>query len=142
MKVWVFFYGSYMNFDVLREVDYSPEESFVARLSGYDIAIRPRANLIRSNEHVVYGVAATATHDELDRLYTEHAVGKLGERYLPHAVLVETLDGTFMPVLTYICPEMVPRPADAEYVERIARPARQRKFPDWYVRRIESFAAP
>src|SRR5579862_2318640 len=109
MKVWVFFYGSYMNFDVLREVDYVPEESFVARLSGYDIAIRPRANLIRSDERLVYGVAATATHDELDRLYTEHALGKLGERYRPQAVLVETLVGTFMPALTYICSDMVPR---------------------------------
>lgn len=139
-KIWVFFYGSYMDFAVLREVDYRPTESLVATLSGYDIVIGPRANLVRSTEHVVYGVAATATHAELDRLYSEHAQKKLGELYLPHPVLIETLAGTFMPALTYICPHMTPAPADPAYVGRITGAARSQKFPEWYIRRLESQA--
>jgi len=134
-KVWVFWYGSYMNFSVLREVNLEPEAFEVARLSGFDIQIAPRANLVRSDRDCVYGIVATATHEELARLYA-HAEKVLGERYLPE---VETRDGKWQPAMTYICPSMEPRPPDREYVERIVEAARQLGFPGWYMARLESF---
>jgi Gamma-glutamyl cyclotransferase, AIG2-like len=137
-EVWTFFYGSYINFDVLKEVGLVPTQWEVARLSGYDIRIEPRANLIRADQHCVYGLVAAATHAELDRLYA-HAKDILGETYLPEAVLVETMDGRWRPALCYLAPAMAPRPAANDYTDRIAGPARKYGFPDWYVRRIESF---
>jgi hypothetical protein len=137
-KVWTFFYGSYMNFSVLREVDLIPEKWEVAKLPGFDILIQPRANLIRSDERCVYGIVATATHRELERLYA-HAQDVLGETYLPEAVLVETREGTLRPALSYLARSMQPHPASADYVDRIGGPAREFGFPEWYVRRIESF---
>ena len=134
----VFFYGSYINFEVLTEVNLSPAKWEVARLPGFDISIKPRANLVRSDRALVYGIVAQATHAELTRLYT-HAQQILGEIYLPEAVLVETLDGKWMPAMTYICPAMEERPAEAAYVNRIAGPARRLGFPSWYVDRIEGF---
>ena len=139
-KVWVFFYGSYMNFDVLREVEILPEEWAVARLDGFDIRIEPRANLIPSDQHCVYGIVTTATHAELSRLYA-HAHVVLGEVYLPEAVLVHTVVGEWRPALCYICPAMVPRPPDNAYVERVLKPARHFGFPPWYVERLERFLA-
>ena len=139
-KVWVFFYGSYMNFSVLREVDLAPELWEVARLHGFDIRIQPRANLVPSEPHCVYGIVAKATHAELARLYA-HARDVLGEVYLPEAVLVQTLAGSWRPALCYLCPDMAPRPADNAYVERIAGPARDLGFPQWYIARLESFRA-
>ena len=138
-KVWVFFYGSYMNFDVLKEVDLEPEEWEVARAPGFDIHIGPRANLIRSDEHIVWGINATATHAELSRLYGDHAKGVLGETYLPEAILTYSPDGRFRAAMTYICPGMAPGPVESAYVERIAGPARKHRFPEPYIRRIESF---
>jgi len=137
-KIWTFFYGSYINLDVLREVDYVPEKWEVARLLGFDIFIRPRANLVRSKQHSVYGILAAGTHAELGRLYA-HAKDVLGEIYLPEAVLAETLDGKWKPALCYICPSMEPRSATNEYIDRIVAPARQYGFPDWYIQRLESF---
>lgn len=137
-KIWTFFYGSYMNFDVLKEVDYIPEHWEVARLNGYDIHIQPRANLMRSDQHCVYGIVATATHPQLTRLYA-HAQDVLGEIYLPEAVLVETLAGKWRPALCYICPVMEPRPAANDYVDRIVKPAREFGFPGWYVAHLESY---
>lgn len=135
----VFFYGSYMNRAVLREAaGLEPARWEVARLGGFDLVIRPRANLVRSPLGCVYGVAAAATHEELGRLYA-HARDVLGETYLPEAVLVETAGGAWLPALCYLCPRMEPRPAAADYVERIAGPAREYGFPAWYVRHIESF---
>ncbi len=137
-KVWVFFYGSYMNLDVLREVDLVPERWEVGRLGGFDIQIRPRANLIRSDRDSVYGIATTATHAELARLYA-HARDVLGEVYLPEAVLVQLSAGLWRPCLCYICPEMAPMPADSASVGRIVGPAREFGFPTWYIDRLESF---
>lgn len=137
-EIWTFFYGSYMNLDVLREVDYIPRKYETARLPGFTIAIRPLANLERSDQHTVYGIVATGTHADLERLY-DHAEHILGGRYLPEAVLVQTLSGRWMPALTYIAPQLGERPATAEYVERIVKPARAYGFPAWYIEHLASF---
>ena len=136
--VWVFFYGSYMNRAVLAEVDLAPAEWRVAWLGGFDIRIQPRANLVRSEAHHVHGVLATATHRELERLYA-HSERVLGEVYRPEAVLAQTLDGQWRPALCYIAAEMVPRPAESDYLDRIIGPARQLGFPAEYVQRLERF---
>jgi hypothetical protein len=139
IKVSTFFYGSYMNPAVLKEVDIIPERMEVARLSGYDICIRPRANLIRSEQHCVYGVVAAATHAELLRLYA-HSQNVLGESYAPEPVLVQTSDQRWLPVLCYISHSMKPCPVtDIAYIERIVQPARDFDFPQWYIQRLESF---
>lgn len=135
-RVSTFFYGSYMNPAVLREADIVFEGFEVARLDGYDIRIAPRANLVASAEHCVYGVLAKATHAELSRLY-DHAKDVLGETYLPHPVLTQVLDGDWRPALCYIAPSMVERPADPAYVDRIVAPARELGFPEWYIERLD-----
>ncbi len=137
-EVWTFFWGSYMNLDVLKEVDYKPRTYEVARLPGFDITIRPLANIARSDRHTVYGILAPGTHAELARLY-DHAENVLGGRYLPEAVLVETKSGGWKPALTYIAPQLSGEPAGSDYVERIVKPAREYGFPAWYIDRLESF---
>ena len=117
-KVWTFFYGSYMNFNVLKEVDIVPEEFEVAKLNGFDIRIQPLANLVPSNQHCVYRIMATVTHEELERLYV-HAQDVLGGTYFPEAVLVETMVGKWIPALCYIAPSMEPKPPDDEYIDRM-----------------------
>ena len=137
-KVWTFFYGSYINLNVLNEVELVTEQYEVAKLSGFDIQIRPLANLVRSDRHCVYGIAATATHDELRRLYA-HAEHVLGGVYLPEAVLTETLDRKWRPALCYIASSMDPKPAAGDYIDRIVGPAKEYGFPTWYIERQESF---
>jgi cation transport regulator ChaC len=138
-KVWVFFYGSYINPDVLREAALEPSEWHTATLAGFDLTIAPRANLLRDAAKMVWGILATATHAELARLYDEHAQKVLGETYLPEAVLATDTAGRLRPAMTYIAPSMQPRAADKAYVERIASPAERFGFPAWYVAKIRSF---
>ena len=134
----IFFYGSYINLDVLAEVDLVPDSVEVAELRGFDITIRPLANLVRSDERSVYGILTRATHAELERLYF-HAREVLGGEYLPEAVVCQTAGGDLSPALCYIAPDLPPGPAAADYVDRILGPARGYGFPDWYLRRLESF---
>lgn len=138
-KIQTFFYGSYINPEVLAGVGLHPDSFEVVRLSGFDITIGPLANLVRSDRHSVYGVLIELTHAELRELY-DHAEQVLGAVYLPEPVLCETMDGGFVPALVYLSNDLRAAPASADYVERIAGSAREFGFPAWYVERIEAFA--
>jgi len=139
--VWTFFYGSNINLEILKRFDYVPDKVEVARLLGFDITIRPLANLVPSERHGVYGILATGTHDDLERLYGRYVQGELGASYLPEAVLCQTLEGRWVPALCYIAEPMDPAPATDAYLDRIVTPARGFGFPEWYIERLESFRA-
>lgn len=131
---WVFFYGSFINLDVLAGYDVAPVDVEVARLGGFDICIEPLATLIRHEDRYVYGILTRVTHAELDGLYGQEWVAA----YRPEAVLVETLDGRLVPALCYIAP-VVGGVAESGYIDRIVTPARTLGFPEWYISRIEGF---
>ena len=137
-KVATFFYGSYMNLEVLKEVELIPDQVEVARLPGFDIRIQPLANLVRSDQHTVFGILIFSTHPELERLYS-HAKDVLGSVYFPEPVLTQTLDGKLLPALCYLAPVMEPRPPGNEYIDRIMISGRQYGFPSWYLEKLESF---
>lgn len=137
-KVRTFFYGSYINFKVLKEVDLIPQKWEVAILHGYDIQIQPLANIFPSARHYVYGILTMATHAELKRLYN-HAEHVLGGIYLPEAVMVSTLNDQWVTALCYISHDMKPAPPAVDYVDRIVKPAREYNFPDAYVSKLERF---
>jgi hypothetical protein len=137
-SVWVFFYGSYMNVDVLAEVGLSRREFVVGRLAGFDIHIGSLANLVRSDQHLVYGLLTRATHAELSLLY-RHASDVLGGTYLPHAVTVELADGSLRAALCYLGSVLGSGSPRADYVDRIVTPARSFGFPAWYIARLEGF---
>ncbi len=134
-KVWVFFYGSFINLEVLAEGGLIPEQVEVARLWGYDIRIQPLANLIPSPRHCVYGIACRASPIDLASLYGQSWV----DTYWPEAVLVECESGGIRPALCYISPERPVEAATDDYIDRIANSAREYGFPGWYRERIELF---
>ena len=135
-KVRVFFYGSFINRDVLAKGGFIPEKIEAARLCGFDILIETLATLTRSDRHCVYGIVCEATHDELRSLYGQQW---LGGAYLPEAVLVEMHGGLLAPALCFIAPTRPPARPAGDYLDWIIRPAREYGFPDWYVARLEAF---
>ena len=139
--IWAFFYGSNINLDILKRVDYVPDRVEVARLPGFDITISPLANLVASQRDCVYGILASGTHDDLDRLYGRYVKDELGAVYLPEAVLCQTLDGRWIPALCYIAAPTEQAEATDDYLDRIVGPAREFGFPAWYIERLENFRA-
>ena len=137
--VWTFYYGSNMDLKVLERFDYRPERVEVATLAGFDITIAPLANLLPSEGRSVYGILATGTHADLERLYGRYVEDELGAVYRPEAVLCRTLEGRWVPALCYIADPMDPAPATDDYLERILRPARDFGFPGWYIEKLEAF---
>jgi hypothetical protein len=137
-RVRVFSCGSYINRGVMAEVGLRPTSWETASLAGFDISIRPLANLVPSDRHRVFGILATATHHELDILYA-HAQHVLGGTYLPEAILAESADGARWPALCYLASAMDPDTPTDNYLDRIIEPAKAYRFPDWYVDRLQEF---
>lgn len=137
---YVFFYGSYMNPQVLAEVAIELRGPLIATLDDYELVIRPRANLIARRSSQAWGIVSPVGHEELERLYEEHAQGRLGQVYKPYPVVVRSSDGRRLLALCYLSASMSPGPAEREYVERIAAPALHWNFPSAYIDHIRSFA--
>ncbi|MBV9959958.1 MAG: gamma-glutamylcyclotransferase [Acidobacteria bacterium] len=138
-RVWVFFYGTFMSPAVLAAEGISVPCVVPARLNGFELTMRSRVNLRRAERSCVYGSLAALTHDELAGLYSKLEQNfKL--RYLPEAVVAETLDEALRPALCYIAPQMDEQPPEPEYVQQLAAAVRELGLPEWYASRIESLA--
>ena len=138
-RVRIFFYGTFMDRKVLAEHGINSPEVVPARLSGYELSIRPRVNLTRLDRSCVYGSIAAATHDEIGKLYAD-LEKTFALKYLPEAVLAETLDGALLPALCYVASHMEPSAPDPDYVKQLAECVRGLGLPEWYAVYVESFS--
>ena len=138
-RVWVFFYGTFMSAAVLGEHGVHPERVHAARLTGYELSIRPRVNLARSDRSSAFGSLALVKHRELESLYAKLRL-EFGLVYDPQPVLVEALDGGTRPALCYVTETMPPAAADPAYVRELAACVRSLGLPEWYATHVESFA--
>jgi Gamma-glutamyl cyclotransferase, AIG2-like len=139
-RTWIFFYGTFMDPAVLREQGIDCNEVIPAKLSGHELRLRPRGNLIANDRTAVYGSIAKLKHNEIAQLY-RNLDERWGLKYLPEAVLVETLDGAFKPVLVYIVPHMDDSPPDPAYVSQMVAAAKAIGLPEWYAEFLQSLGA-
>jgi len=87
-RVEAFFYGLYMDIDVLREAGVAPLAPRKAYVDGFALRIGQRATLLPSAGARAYGMLYTVTHTDLERLYTAPGL----EQYRPEAVMARPLE--------------------------------------------------
>ena len=138
-RVDVFFYGSYMDFDVLMNLGIGQREYQVGQLPGYELRIGSSANVVKNSLERVFGIVTQLTHDELDTLYSREAQAKLGAQYMPEPVLVMTTNRNIVPCLCYIAYDPVIGRASGEYIDSILSIARKYNFPQSYIHLLESY---
>jgi Gamma-glutamyl cyclotransferase, AIG2-like len=136
-RVWVFFYGTIMNPIVMKDFGVIVDEVFPAKLPGFDITVRPRPNLIRSERGSVFGSIINVTHEDLIRIYSG-LEKNFGIKYLPEAVLAVTLDGALRPALCYIVPDMADAAPDPGFLKQLAQSVRTMGHPEWYAKHVET----
>ena len=85
-----FFYGLYMDLEILREAGVAPASPRRAYVDDFALRIGQRATLLPSAGVRAYGMLYAVTHAELDRLYTAPGL----EHYRPEAVVAHPLGGT------------------------------------------------
>ena len=125
-----FFYGLFMDIDILRQADVAPVNPRRAYVDNFALRIGQRATLLPSAGGRVYGMVFALTHSELERLYTAPGL----EQYRPEAVLARSLEGTAVPALCYNLRE-APRPDERnpDYAKRLQRALSKLDFPQEYV---------
>lgn len=126
----VFFYGSFINRDILRRGGVEAGHLEVAVLYGYDIRLETLATLVRDEHSSVYGVLTEVPHAALAQLYGQ---SWLENAYVPHAVIVQSEDGRLVPALCFITHDVPPARPSPDYVEWILFAARELAFPSWYI---------
>ncbi len=135
----VFFYGSYMSFDVLNAVGITERDYETAQLAGYELVMGSSANVRKREFASVFGIVTQLTQPELETLYGQEAQAKLGASYLPEPVIVMASDGKLLPALCYIADKPVTGKPSLQYLETILTACQQYGFPEHYLRQIESF---
>jgi Gamma-glutamyl cyclotransferase, AIG2-like len=139
--IWAFFYGTIMNPAVMKDFGVTATEVSPAKLTGFDLIIRPRPNLVRSERAIVFGSLMAVTHEDLSTIYSG-LEKNFGIKYVPEAVLAMTRDGLFRPSICYIVPHMLDSAPDPAFVKQLAQCVRTMGHPDWYADHVESFSAP
>jgi hypothetical protein len=137
-RIDVFFYGLFMDHEVLREAGAGPVNPRRAYVEGFALRIGQRATLVPSAGARAYGVLFALTHRELDRLYAAPGL----EQYRPEAVLVQPLKGTLTPALCYNLRD-APRPDERnpEYAGRLQRALSKLGFPAEYIASVREGGA-
>jgi hypothetical protein len=129
-RVDAFFYGLYMDVEVLRQSGVAPMHPRRAHVDGYALRIGQRATLLPLAGGRAYGMLFALTHDELDRLYTAPGL----EQYRPEAVLAQPLGGTPVPALCYNLREAPgAHERNPEYSARLQLVLRRLDFPGEYI---------
>ena len=139
--VWIFFYGTFMSANTLREYEIDCEATIPAKLNGYELSIRPRVNLKKNESCVSYGGLTHISHQDISRLYSDLS-HKFGISYYPYPVIADLADGSSKPVLCYRSFDIQDSQPDSEYVNELARCAAELEAPDAYIGHIASFLPP
>lgn len=100
-RVDVFFYGLFMDEELLRAKGLEPRGAELGWVEGVNLRIGQRAALVPKAGSTVHGVVLSLTLAELDRLYSEPSV----QAYQPMAVLVHLRSGGLTSALCYNLPQ-------------------------------------
>lgn len=129
-RVEVFFYGLFMDKELLRSKGLDPRGAEQAVLDGFALRIGRRAALVPSPGDRVYGLVFSLTQAELDGLYSEPSV----RAYKPQAVLAQLASGGNIAAICYNLP--VPPPPDErnpEYAAKLRTLAEKIGLPAEYI---------
>jgi hypothetical protein len=132
-KIDVFFYGLFMDEDLLRARDVTVTRLEPAFVTGFELRIGERAALAPAESSRVYGLIASLSHADLEHLYSEPGL----KDYKPEAVLAHPARGEISAAL---CFNLVkPPPAserNPEYAAKLRALAERLHFPADYVASI------
>jgi hypothetical protein len=129
-RVAVFFYGLFMDEDILRAKGADPRDARRAWVEEFSLVIGRRAALIPAPGARSYGMVMRLDQEELGALYSAPDL----QAYRPEAVLAETFDGERLPVLCYNLVDP-PQPADrnGDYATQLREVLARLAFPPEYV---------
>jgi hypothetical protein len=133
-RISVFFYGLFMDAELLRGKGVRPEHIRRASVGDFQLRIGQRATLIPMPGQRSWGVVMQLMHREIDQLYSDSTLAM----YRPEAVLADVDDEAVVAALCFNLIE-APRPDErnAEYAIKLRGLAERLKLPPEYVEAIQ-----
>ena len=132
-RIEVFFYGLFMDAELLRSKGAHPENIRTAAVSGFELRIGQRATLLRKAGTCAWGMLMQLTHSEVEQLYSEPSV----QVYRPEAVLVQVSDGSVLPALCFnLVNPPSPEENNPEYAAKLKQLAIRLRLPSDYIEGI------
>jgi len=131
----VFFYGLFMDADLLRDKGLNPTDPELARVEGYGLRIGARAMLEASSGERAFGSIMDLGEEELAMLYGDKSVAD----YEPKPLLAIDTRGKSREVISYLLPMEKASGRNREYARLLALAARKVGLPDDYIDEIETW---
>jgi len=128
----IFFYGLFMDTDLLTRKGLSPEAAEPAKLAGYGLRIGDRATLEKSAHERVYGAVIQLCDKDRELLYGEQSVAD----YVPEMVVASGFAGIEIPAICYCLPMQQLAGKNRAYAASLAIVARKIGLPGEYVKEI------
>lgn len=126
-RIDVFFYGLFMDVELLRNQGVVPMNARRAFVDGFALHVGQRAALIPKSGARAYGMLIALTHHEITQLYAAPGLNQ----YLPEAVLAQTMEGLAVPALCYNVEEpSAASERNPEYAAKLKAVLRGLGFPD------------
>lgn len=134
----VFFYGLFMDSDLLRGQGLNPEDARPGCVAGYRLKVGKRATLVREAGAIAWGIVISLPHRDAETLYSAPSVSD----YRPEAVLVVDDCGHESAALCYNLPEFADQDTNLGYVRDLAIVAERMGLPDDYIAEIKAIGKP
>ncbi len=131
----VFFYGLFMDRDLLIEKGLNPQNIKIAYLQGYQLKIGEKATLAQNGQACSYGTIMDLDSNALIKLYASDGV----QDYFPMTVQASTMDGASVEAISYILPINKLSGKNSEYATRLAGIARKLGLPENYIHEIKTW---
>jgi hypothetical protein len=128
----IFFYGSFMDLEVLRTLSVVPKNVETAELKNWSITFSPMATLVQSEGDSVYGTIAELSRDEVRILYTRDDL----KHYNPVGITVATKQNKRVPAQCYISKPGSGQKPSVEYLRRVIQAAESLGFPSAYLEEL------
>lgn len=131
----VFFYGLFMDPELLRKQGVKPDAFRLACVEGFGLRIGERATLEPSDGERVFGSLMDLSEDELRLLYSEESVAD----YVPVRMTALDLDGGRIDAVSYILPMDKLSGRNPEYARALLSVAEKLGLPDEHLEVIGSW---
>ena len=132
----IFFYGLFMDADLLLRKGLNPLAPELAKLSGYGLRIGARATLEKSANEIVYGSVIRLSEKDRELLYGEASVAD----YVPEKVIAASFTGLEIPAICYLLPIDKLSGRNRAYAASLAVTASKIGLPEDYVEKIKMWA--
>ena len=131
-RIDVFFYGLFMDEDLLRQKGTNPTDRRDAFLKDYTLVIGERATLVPKSGAQAYGLIFSLTETEIESLYAEPSL----KEYRPEQVVVNLEDGSVITAVCFNLPALPEGKATTVYAAKLRELATSLNFPTSYIEKI------